>query len=303
MMTSETTMAFTGAPLDLAENQRSSTELDGFLKGDSARAFVMFHGKFLVKDGHLLQMHPSQMKGASLYDPGPLFLGLDGPVPMFAFSIAKEDEALDLVAGATLKPLRDLAYTMDAHELALAGRAKSIFDWHRSHRYCSNCGSEAKPQAGGITRKCPTCETDHFPRVNPVVIMLVLDGENCLMGRGPEWPGGAYSALAGFVSTGESLSEACVREVKEEVNIDVENPEFKFSQPWPFPSSLMMGMFCTAKNTKITLDTKELADAKWFTKDLVRDVFAGADYEAGKTFICPPKFTIAHQLIKAWLEG
>jgi NAD+ diphosphatase len=242
-------------------------------------------------------VQPSQIKGTHLYDPGPLFLGLDGKVPMFAFSFAKEEEAAGLVKGAALDHLRNLAFLMDGRQLALAGRAKSLFDWHRSHRFCSNCGLESKPQAGGVTRKCPTCETDHFPRVNPVVIMLVLDGDNCLLGRGPEWPEGAYSALAGFVSPGESLSEACIREVKEEVNIDVENPNYKFSQPWPYPGQLMMGMFCTAKNTKITLDTKELADAQWFTKDVVRGVFAGTD----KTFTCPPEFTIAHQLIKAWL--
>lgn len=300
-MTLKTPMAFSGAPLDLVENRRSASDLSAFLVADNARAFVMFHGQFLVKNGALVQMHPSQVKGTHLYDPGPLFLGLDGDVPQFTFSLAKEGEALNLAKGAELGHLRDLAYLMDARQLALAGRAKSLFDWHRSHRFCSNCGLESKPQAGGVTRKCPSCDTDHFPRVNPVVIMLVLandeTGEQCLLGRGPEWPEGAYSALAGFVSPGESLSEACIREVKEEVNIDVENPIYKFSQPWPFPGQLMMGLFCTAKNTKITLDTKELADAKWFSKDTIRGVFAGTD----KTFTCPPDFTIAHQLIKAWL--
>jgi NAD+ diphosphatase len=300
-MTSHAPIAFAGAPLDLVENRRSASDLSAFLVADNARAFVMFHGQFLVKDGALVQVHPSQIKGSHLYDPGPLFLGLDGDVPQFTFSFAKEEQALALVKGAKLDQLRNLAYSMDARQLALAGRAKSLFDWHRSHRFCSNCGLESKPQAGGVTRKCPSCDTDHFPRVNPVVIMLVLAndemGEKCLLGRGPEWPEGAYSALAGFVSPGESLSEACIREVKEEVNIDVENPIYKFSQPWPFPGQLMMGLFCTAKNTKITLDTKELADAKWFSKDTIRGVFAGTD----KTFICPPDFTIAHQLIKAWL--
>jgi len=301
-MTSNTPIAFAGAPLDLAENQRSSSELNAFLTATNARAFVMFHGRFLVKNGDLVQMHPSQIKGVHLYDPGPLFLGLDGTIPQFTFSLAKEDEALNLVKDGALDHLRNLAYLMDPRQLSLAGRAKSLFDWHRSHRFCSNCGVESKPQAGGVTRKCPTCETDHFPRVNPVVIMLVLanddSGDKCLLGRGPEWPEGAYSALAGFVSSGENLSEACIREVKEEVNVDVENPTYKFSQPWPFPGQLMLGMFCTAKNTKITLDTKELAAAKWFTKETVRGVFAGTD----KAFICPPEFTIAHQLIKTWLE-
>ena len=292
-------MAFTGAPLDLAENQRDTAQLTIFSAADNARALVMFHGRFLVKNGDLVMVHPSQIKGSHLYDPGPLFLGLDGDVPLFAFSFAKEEEVYRLVKGVALDHLRNLAFLMDGRQLALAGRAKSIFDWHRSHRFCSNCGKESKPQAGGVTRQCQACDTDHFPRVNPVVIMLVLDGDNCLLGRGPSWPDGAFSALAGFVSPGESLSETCIREVKEEVNIDAENPEFVFSQPWPYPSQLMMGMVCQAKNTEITLDTKELADARWFTKETVGAVFAGTD----NTFICPPPFTIAHQLIKTWLEN
>lgn len=303
-MTSSIQMAFTGAPLDLVEHQRDGEGLTAFLRADNARAFVMHHGKFLVKNGDLVQVHPSQIKGTHLYDPGPLFLGLDGKIPQFAFSFAKDDEALKLVKGAALDHLRNLSFIMDGRQLALAGRAKSLFDWHRSHRFCSNCGAESKPQAGGLTRNCGACDTDHFPRVNPVSIMLVLDGDKCLLGRGPEWPEGAYSALAGFVSPGESLSEACIREVKEEVGIDVENPIYKFSQPWPYPGQLMMGMFChvvDSNNTKITVDKKELADAKWFTKDQVRSVFDGTNPDKGTPFICPPDFTIAHQLIKAWL--
>ncbi|MCF6219892.1 MAG: NAD(+) diphosphatase [Robiginitomaculum sp.] len=300
-MTSKPSIAFTGAPLDLAENRRSGQDLSGFLKAEKARALVMYHGRFLVKNGDLVRVHPSQIKGTHLYDPGPLFLGLDGEIPIFAFSFAKENEAAGLVKGAALDHLRNLSFLMDGRQLSLAGRAKSLFDWHRSHRFCSNCGAESKPQAGGVIRQCSTCETDHFPRVNPVVIMLVLDGDKCLLGRGPDWPEAAYSALAGFVSPGESLSEACIREIKEEVGIDVENPQYKFSQPWPYPGQLMMGMFCTAKNTKITLDTKELADAKWFTKDEVRSVFEGTNAQKGTPFINPPDFTIAHHLIKAWL--
>ena len=295
-------IAFTGAPLDLAENQRDASALTAFAAAQNARAIVMVDGKFLVKDGDLVQLHPSQLKGTHLYDPGPLFLGLDGDVPQFAFSLAKDGEALNLIKGGALDHLRNLAFLMEGRQLALAGRAKSLFDWHKSHRFCSNCGVESKPQSGGVTRKCPTCATDHFPRVNPVAIMLVIDGDKCLLGRGPNWPEDAYSALAGFVSSGESLSEACIREVKEEVDIDVVDPVYKFSQPWPYPGQLMMGLFCTATTTKVTVDGKELSDAKWFSKDVVKRILAGEKYQEGETFICPPPFAISHQLLKAWVE-
>ena len=151
-------IAFTGAPLDLAENQRDASALTAFAAAQNARAIVMVDGKFLVKDGDLVQLHPSQLKGTHLYDPGPLFLGLDGDVPQFAFSLAKDGEALNLIKGGALDHLRNLAFLMEGRQLALAGRAKSLFDWHKSHRFCSNCGVESKPQSGGVTRKCPTCE-------------------------------------------------------------------------------------------------------------------------------------------------
>lgn len=296
---SETAMAFAGAPLDLAENQRSTEQLTAFSKARKAQALIMHHGQFLTKNGTLATLPPMKLVGKHLYDPGPLFLGLDGNTPLFAFSLAQEDEALELVNGAELEPIRTLALTLPPKELALAGRAKSLFDWHRAHKFCAMCGKESQVQNGGVTRKCPSCNTDHFPRVNPVVIMLVANGENCLLGRGPEWPEGAYSCLAGFVSAGETVEEACIREVFEEVGIHAQNPTYKFSQPWPFPSQLMVGLFCEATTTEITLDKKELADAIWVSKDTVRAVFSGTD----TTFLCPPPFTIAHQLLKNWVEA
>ncbi len=299
-MTIPKPIAFAGAPLDLAEHQRSAAELTAFSKAKNARALILHHGAFLVgMDGHLALVHPQDVVGMHLYDPGPLFLGMDGERPLFCFSFAKPEEALGLVKNSELEQLRSLALTLTPKELALAGRGKSLFDWHRAHQFCANCGNQSNVQHGGLTRKCPNCETDHFPRVNPVVIMLVINGDKVLLGRGPEWPEGAYSALAGFVSPGESLSEACKREVLEEVGINVHDPVFKFSQPWPFPSQLMMGLFCHTKDTKITLDIKEVVDAQWFSKDVVRGVFDGTD----DTFFCPPPFTIAYELLQAWLEG
>ncbi|PHR60718.1 MAG: NAD(+) diphosphatase [Robiginitomaculum sp.] len=297
-MTFTPPMAFAGAPLDLVENERSEADLTAFAKARKARALIMHHGQFLTKNGELVMIAPMKMVGKNIYDPGPLFLGLDGNAPIFAFSFADPVEALDMTNNANLEPLRGLAAKLDPKQLALAGRAKSLFDWHRAHKFCSNCGNQSYVTNGGVTRKCPSCETDHFPRVNPVVIMLVLHGDKCLLGRGPQWPEGAYSCLAGFVSPGETMEEACVREVFEEVGVTVQDMEYRFSQPWPFPSQLMMGLSCQATNTDITLDNKEIADAQWFSKETVRGVFNGTD----TAFLCPPAFTIAHQLLQTWLD-
>ncbi len=291
-------IAFAGAPLDLTENHRTTAELTAFSKAKNARALIMHHGKFLARENTLAFLTPMSMVGKHLYDPGPLFLGIDGDTPLFAFSFAQEAEAQAMVKGAELVDLRSLALTLPSKDLALCGRAKSLFDWHRAHKFCAMCGNESSVQNGGITRKCPNCETDHFPRVNPVVIMLVTHGDKCLLGRAPDWPEGAYSCLAGFVSSGESLEEACIREVFEEVGVYVHTPTYQFSQPWPYPGQLMMGMFCEAKTTKITLDTKEIIDAKWYDKDTVRGVFDGTN----EAFYCPPPFTIAHMLIQHWLD-
>ena len=293
-----TTIPFSGAPLDLAENQRSAKQLTKFSKAKNARALIMHHGEFVARNGTLSFVNPMSVVGRHLYDPGPLFLGLDDGAPIFAFSFARADEANLFVSGSKLEPLRSLALTLPAKDLALAGRAKSLFDWHRTHKFCAMCGNQSQPKNGGVTRQCPSCGTDHFPRVNPVVIMLVQKGDKCLLGRSPDWPEGAYSCLAGFVSSGETMEEACVREVLEEVGITVHNPQYQFSQPWPYPGQMMMGLFCDAKNSKITLDTKEVIDAKWFSKDVVRGVFDGAN----DSFYCPPPFTIAHHLIQKWLD-
>lgn len=299
-MSSDTPIAFAGAPIDLAENQRTSEQLTAFSKDKRAKAIVLHEGNALVTEsGQLIDLHPSALIGKNIYDPGPLFLGLDVDVPLFAFSLAVPEESDSLGERVRFDSLRKLSHTLSSHDLALAGRAKSLFDWHRSHKFCAMCGSESNPKSGGVSRKCPKCTTDHFPRVNPVAIMLVINGDKCLLGRSAAWPEGAFSALAGFVSAGETIEEACQREVLEEVGIKVDKPVYKFCQPWPYPSQLMMGMYCYTDETELTLDTKEIAEARWFSKETMKGVFDGSNTE----FLCPPSFTIAHQLIKEWISS
>lgn len=286
---------FAGGKIDYAEDRRNSEDLSKFVALPSARCLLLHHGRIGVGEGkkpHLV--HPSELIGLSLYDPGPIFLGLKDDRPMFAASLQKPE---DLLAEDNFLEVRALGGRLAAEDLAHVGRARSLFEWHRTHRFCANCGGGTHATEGGAKRLCPKCETEHFPRVNPVVIMLVVDGDRLLLGRGPGWPEGYYSALAGFVSPGESPEEAVARETMEEAGIQTTNHRYLFSQPWPFPSQLMMGMICDAATTDITIDPKELQDAKWFTRAEIAAVFD----KTGEAFKRPPRATIAHQLMMYWL--
>jgi len=231
-----------------------------------------------------------------LIDPGPIFLGTEDGAPIFAASL---QNPTDVTLEELFQDLRSAARMLSPEDMALAGRAKSLLDWHFNHRFCAKCGQVSQPKEGGIKRKCPSCETEHFPRVNPVVIMLILSGDKVLLGRGAGWPEGAMSALAGFISPGESMEEAVTRETFEEVGIKIKNPRYIFSQPWPWPSQLMMGVVCEADSEELTINKSELEDAKWFTKDEVQAVYN----KTGDAFLRLPRFTIAHHLLRHWLEN
>lgn len=288
-------IAFAGGQLDYAEDRRDITSLRKFLKDPNARSVLMIEGKPAVRpDGSLKTVHPDQLVGKNIFSPGVIFLGVDKIGPVFAYQLDGAQGIADMEA---FQEMRFVAGRMDGKSLAIAGRAKSLFDWHGSHRFCSACGKESQANGGGVSRVCQFCKTEHFPRVNPVAIMLVINGDECLLGRSPGWPEGAYSALAGFVSPGETIEEGCAREVKEEVGLNVTGMRYLFSQPWPFPSQLMMGMICETTEKKLTINKGEIEHAQWFSKDLVRDIF---DKKSDK-FMRPPSFTIAHQLLRYWL--
>ena len=289
-------MAFTGADLDHVEDKRDITSLKTYMKSPDARTLLLVDGKPSINmDGSLKTCHPDDLIGKNIIAPGPMFLGVDDQGPVFAFAL---DGGQTLAPEESFQEMRAIASRLDMKSLAVAGRAKSLFDWHYSHRFCSTCGAESQSTAGGMFRHCHACQTDHFPRVNPVAIMLILNGDNCLLGRSAGWPDKAYSALAGFVSPGESLEEGCKREVKEEVGLDVHSVRYVFSQPWPFPSQLMMGLICQTDQTELTVNPKELEHAQWFSKKTVRGVFAKTD----DAFLRPPGFTIANQLLRYWLS-
>lgn len=297
MIPQDFTMPFAGSGLDYAEEGRSIALMKGHLADKKCRAVLLSEGNPAIKeDGSLWTVHPDDLKGTNVAQPAPVFLGIDEDnTPVFAFSLSPDQK---LIPAEAFQELRMSAGRMPPKDLAIAGRARSLFQWFHYHSFCSACGQKSTPASFGMFSQCQSCGTDHFPRVNPVAIMLILRGENCLLGRSPGWPEGAYSALAGFVSPGESIEEACARETLEEVAIRVRNVKYVFSQPWPFPSQLMIGLTCETDETEFKVNPTELEKAQWFTKDEVRAVFA----KESQAFLRPPRFTIAHHLLRHWIS-
>jgi len=235
----------------------------------------------------------------------PLLLGLDGEIAHFALDLSAEDAPLEQLGlagavpeeGPRFQDLRAFGPLLPQRTGSLLAYARGLAHWHSRHRFCGVCGSPTIGAEAGHVRICisPECKTHHFPRTDPAVIMLVTDGDRMLLGRQAVWMKGMYSTLAGFVEPGESLEEAVAREVKEEAGIEVEDAVYHSSQPWPFPSSIMLGFYATAKSRDIRLNDKELEDARWFSRDWVR---AHVDDEF---FRLPRKDSISRRLIEDWL--
>ena len=189
------------------------------------------------------------------------------------------------------------AYATRLRDAEIAATAKSMFSWHRSHRFCAKCGSESKMTMAGWQRNCPDCGAPHFPRTDPVVIMLITHGNRVLMGRSPGWPEGMFSLLAGFVEPGETIEAAVRREVEEETSVKVGQVDYLASQPWPYPSSLMIGCDGEALSLDIDVDPNEIEDARWFSREEIADAFAG------RNPVLKParKGAIAHFILWNWL--
>ena len=243
-----------------------------------------------------------------------VFLGRDSGGPRFAVDISTwEPDALPETLGAFFDPseqshpalpddyafaeLRGAMTQLSAREAELAATARAILSWHQTHGFCARCGAASDVTMAGWQRTCPACGAHHFPRTDPVVIMLVTHGNDVLVGRSPGWPEGMYSLLAGFVEPGETLEAAVRREVMEEAGVPVGAVGYLASQPWPFPSSLMIGCHGHATGRDITLDPVELDDAQWVSREEMAEVFAGrrADMKAAR------RGSSANFLISHWL--
>jgi len=276
---------FTGAALDRAGDRRRDAAWVAAQRADpEARAVVAGRDGVHVEDGRLALVPLGRVAGE------PLLLGLDERGPVFA--------AEQVAPDGPVLGLREAAASLPRADGGLAAYAVALLTWHRRHRHCANCGHLTEVREGGHVRHCPSCGAEHHPRTDPVVIMLVLRGDEVLLGRQPSWPPSRYSALAGFVEPGESLEEAVAREVREEAQVEVGPPRYVSSQPWPFPASLMLGFVAPWVSGEPRIGDEELEDVRWFTRAEVQDAVA----ERGPLRL-PPPLAIARRLLDGWLES
>ena len=306
---------FSGNPLDRGGDFRTDPAwLEKQSANAEAIAVALWNGMPLVEDtpnldGHggggrrLAYLRADLARDAVRGDAERmLFLGLHGQTPVFAVEFEGTADPADgpLNGLGRFEELRGLALVLPGPEAGIAATAKSLFDWRRRHRYCSVCGHASEIADGGWKRVCPNCKAEHFPRTDPVTIMLPVFGERCLLGRAASWPKGRMSALAGFVEPGESIEEACARELKEEAGLQTRRVIYHSSQPWPWPSNLMIGLIAEVENDDAHADESELEEVRWFTRDEAKAMLAGA--VDAPVAIAPP-LAIAHHLLKAWAGG
>ena len=285
--------AFCGHPLDRADALRCDPARLAEALADGA-LLLRLDGlaPLLGEDGRLAW----GAVGEAVHDAELVFLGLLEGRAAFA-AVPPHGDAGPAYAH---RPAWDLIARLPADELALYGGARSVLDWHARHRFCARCGRPTRPAKGGWQRDCGACGAEHFPRVDPVAIMLVECEHKVLLGRQVRFPLRSYSALAGFVEPGESIEEAVARETFEEAGVRVREVRYIASQPWPFPSQLMIGCHALADSLELTIDRTEIDDAQWFTRDEVAEALArGAD---STSFLAPPRQAIAHDLLRWWLE-
>ncbi len=271
--------------------------------GDPASRFVpVGRSQNLVLSGEegrplpaLLARHEIEADGECV------LLGLVGDCAYFALDLSAHATPLALLRAAgpvEFTDLRRVGPLLAHRDGALLAYARGIAWWHGRHRFCGVCGSPTRSEEGGHVRRCtdPSCNLQHFPRTDPAVIMLVHDGERCLLGRQRVWPAGMHSTLAGFVEPGESLEEAVAREVQEETAILVDEVRYHSSQPWPFPASIMLGFHARARSTELRVDHSELQDARWFERDYL------LSHRDDDGFRLPRGDSIARRLIEEWLR-
>jgi NAD+ diphosphatase len=232
-----------------------------------------------------------------------IFLGLDGDRAVFAVDITAADNPTKegpLAGLGFFRDARAAGQMVSIKEAAIIAQAKALIDWHQRHGFCPKCGAPTRLMDAGYRRLCDKCNSEHFPRVDPVVIMLATDGDACLIGRGKLFPQGMFSALAGFIEPGETIEEAVRRELMEEASVKVGEVSYWATQPWPFPSSLMIGCFAKATSRDVKVDQSELAELRWIERSVARELIEGKRVDG---IMVPPPIAIAHHLIKAFALG
>jgi NAD+ diphosphatase len=274
---------FSGPGLDRADALRADNAAREALLAGTARELVWRDGLPTVREDGRLEWR-------AIENPD-LFLGLEGETACFS---SLQEEFAD-----AWKAFGSMAI-LDSRDAPLFAAALSLARWHARHRFCANCGQLTDVVRGGWSRSCSACGAEHFPRVDPVVIMLAEHEGRLLLGRQPHYPPGRYSALAGFVEVGENLEAAVTRELFEEAGIPVRNVRYVASQPWPFPSSLMIGCHAEAESAELRIDKTELDDARWFSPEEIAEALSGAP---DAPFQPPPRAAIARTLLERWLSA
>jgi NAD+ diphosphatase len=290
-------IAFAGSHIDRADHIRGDPEAIAALMTPRARLMRLDGLDPVLTPESLLDWGTlaDAASGAEL-----VFLGLDDEARGCFVEVPPANPS----GGPHAGPASWNAMTvLEPGELAAYGGARALVGWHARHRFCAVCGHSTVLAKGGWQRTCTSCATEHFPRVDPVTIMTVEHEGKLLLGRQPRFPAGRYSALAGFVEPGETIEEAVARETFEEAGVRVRDVTYVASQPWPFPSSLMIGCHAFTDDGAITIDVTELEDARWFTRAEVIDALEAIEVgEVGRAFGAPPKYAVAHVLLRWWVE-
>ncbi len=298
--------AFVTDILDRAAHLRGDDSKLMALEGRrDARAYVVHRDSLVVKQDAdaprvLLTIDEALKFGAN---PGTIFLGLRDGAPLFGMGIsATAVESLLPRDDVKVSELRGMAMqgVVPPGQLSAIAMAKSLVNWHQRHGYCANCGTRTGMREGGWKRECPNCKAEHFPRTDPVVIMLVALGDKVLLGRQKQFPAGMYSCLAGFVEAAETIEDAVRREIFEESGIRCTDVNYYMTQPWPYPSSLMIGCTARATSEDIVVDRTELEDARWFDR-AEASLMIKRQHPDG--LAGPHPFAIAHHLLGRWLHG
>jgi NAD+ diphosphatase len=296
---------FSGNPLDRAGEKRADAAWIAEQQRDPAalvlpvwrlQPFVLAGQDGKLEAGFL---RPGLCESLAAGDAVCVFLGLENGHGVFALDISAAEDPANagpLAGLGEFRELRGAAPLLPLKDLAILGQARALIDWHQRHGFCAKCGTPSLIGDAGYKRVCPSCGTEHFPRTDPVVIMLATEGEACLLGRNKNWPVEFYSALAGFAEPGETIEEAVRRELFEEAGVRAGAVSYYGSQPWPFPSQLMIGCFAECASREVMIDLNELADARWFTREEARNLLAGTL----PGLRGPLPFAIAYHLIKTW---
>lgn len=311
-------IVFTASPLDRASHMRRDRDwLQAALASHDARFVAMVDLKPLIATGiatgvtpggaEIKWFHAHEVRQLGADMTAAVYLGIEDGLAHFGVAVNSSPElATYAIKPDGVKPIdiRSIAPSLPHGQAAILAQGKILLDWHARHGFCAACGAVTKPIDGGWARLCVrlTCGATHFPRTDPVAIMLIVRKERCLLGRQPKFSEGVYSALAGFVEPGESIEEAVRRESFEESGIEIGAVRYLASQPWPFPSNLMIGCLAEAKTSNIVIDRTELQDARWFERAEVA-AMAERSLNPNASPRLPPPLSLAYQLARYWTDG